>query len=324
MLEKRIKKVGCFLKTLNRTSPKILYDFIFWLLWDFSGLRSIIYKIRPPKNQSTGIRNPATFMLWFIGIYVALFGIAFQQYQKSVDLIENRAASIFDQLGTEYYKTAIGRIPMIQRMTCPVEPEIFNPQTIILFLFGKKINNLNVINQSKEMVTVCKDSLNSMYLRNADLHKIDLSFASIKNSQFIEVNLDSTSFMGSNLEGSQFFKVDLSNCDFNGAKCSNARFINCNLSESNFWTADLRYCLFIGSDLRLVDFYGSSLVGADLSGTYNLESEQISETLSLYNAKMDSSHVIYIKNNYPKLLEVPSQEVPNITFVGGIRSKPIK
>ena len=45
-----------------------------WLLWDFSGIRSICYKIKPPIEPNE--RPHATFFLWFAGFYVALFDIA--------------------------------------------------------------------------------------------------------------------------------------------------------------------------------------------------------------------------------------------------------
>ena len=60
--------------------------FVLWLLWDFSGLRSIWEKIRPPseeKIKSVSYNKPPTFLLWVLGIYSALFGIASQRYENS-------------------------------------------------------------------------------------------------------------------------------------------------------------------------------------------------------------------------------------------------
>ncbi len=71
-----------------------------WLLWDFSGLRFIWQKIKPPVDQSTNKRAPVTFLLWVIGAYVAFFGVASQRYENRVDKIENRANAIFPQLST--------------------------------------------------------------------------------------------------------------------------------------------------------------------------------------------------------------------------------
>ena len=71
-------------------------DALIWLFWDFSGLRAIWERIRPPYDLSTHRRRPATFMLWVIGIYSALFGIASQRYENRIDIVHSSTLSVAD------------------------------------------------------------------------------------------------------------------------------------------------------------------------------------------------------------------------------------
>ncbi len=99
----------------------------------YSGGQAIWEKMKPPVKPT--VPKPATFPLWILGIYVALFGIASQRYENRVDIIENRSNAIFAQLATSASTKALSRVPRVQRMPCPVKPEIFNPYSVIQSLF---------------------------------------------------------------------------------------------------------------------------------------------------------------------------------------------
>ncbi len=44
----------------------------YWLLWDFSGAHAIWRKVVPPDPTDEATqREPPTFFLWFLGIYIA-------------------------------------------------------------------------------------------------------------------------------------------------------------------------------------------------------------------------------------------------------------
>ncbi len=92
-----------------------------WLAWEFSGLRAIWEKIHPPPRDRNHLPAP-TFFLWFVGIYVALFGLASQRYENSLDRLENRTNIIITQLGTDARKTAISLIAKTQGETLPKKP----------------------------------------------------------------------------------------------------------------------------------------------------------------------------------------------------------
>ncbi len=65
---------------------KISIKFIYWLIWDFSCLRAIFRKIFTlsfkEQNNNEEIKPPATFLLWFVGLYIALFGLTSQRYEN--------------------------------------------------------------------------------------------------------------------------------------------------------------------------------------------------------------------------------------------------
>jgi hypothetical protein len=108
-----------------------------WFIYDFAGLRFIIEKKIPPKEPSTGKRNPSTFIFWILGLYTALFGIAYQRYEHKIDSIKNQIDSLNYQIISPYYKFALSKIPPIQsHLKTPCKPDIKNPLTVFNSLFS--------------------------------------------------------------------------------------------------------------------------------------------------------------------------------------------
>ena len=72
-----------------------------WLLSDFSGLRYVWLKIKPlnPEKEKSQTK-PSSFFLWLIGIYIALFSIASNRYENSLEKIELRMNAVVAQLST--------------------------------------------------------------------------------------------------------------------------------------------------------------------------------------------------------------------------------
>ena len=62
----------------------------------YSGFEYIFRKIKPAKKP----RPLPTFILWLIAVYIASFGVASQRYENRVDIIENKANSIYPQLAS--------------------------------------------------------------------------------------------------------------------------------------------------------------------------------------------------------------------------------
>ena len=83
-----------------------------WILADFFGLRAIWFKISPPYENDTKLKKPSTFIFWIIGIYVAFIGVASQRYENRIDIIENRANTIFAQaIGIARAMPVVNKLP---------------------------------------------------------------------------------------------------------------------------------------------------------------------------------------------------------------------
>lgn len=59
---------------------------ILWEIYDLSGIRFIIEKIKPPLKHANA-RKTSSLILWLIGIYIALYGIASGRYENRIDIM---------------------------------------------------------------------------------------------------------------------------------------------------------------------------------------------------------------------------------------------
>ncbi len=59
------------------------------------------------------------------------------------------------------------------------------------------------------------------------------------------------------------------------------------------------------ANLKEADLKGADFEGANLKGALNLSIEQLSETKTLYNAKLDDVLLIPLKEKYSTLFEKP-------------------
>lgn len=312
--------------------------FVGWLIWDFSGLRFVIHKIKPPVEPYK--RKPATFMLFLFGTYVAFFGVASQRYENRIDIIENRANSIFTQLATPIYKQALSRIPRVQSMPCPVKPEILKPLSVSKSLFGENTQYFEMIEQLKETVETWKDSLDYVSLRDANLDGADLMDANLMGADLMGANLKKACLRGANLRDAKLMDADLTGADIStanlkkanlwGAKLMDAKLITTNLREAGLIDADLIKADLMGAylmgaylmDAKLMDadltgayLRDANLMGADLTGAYlrvanlmgakNLTIEQLSKAKTLCDSQLDSTLMKQLKKEYPHLFEKP-------------------
>lgn len=134
-----------FIKTGNKN-----YSSAKWFLWDFFGFRLIWSKIF--TNTITDKSKPSSFFLWFIGIYIALFGIVSQRYENQIGVIESKNnifLTLLSNSNPDIKKQALSLIPEIQKLPCAVKPEIFNPLSILQSLLKKeRKNNFNLVPRS--------------------------------------------------------------------------------------------------------------------------------------------------------------------------------
>jgi hypothetical protein len=157
-----------------KTISKKTGNFLLWVVYDFSGVRFIWSKILPPKETENTKRQPSTFIFWILGIYIGLFGITSQRYENRVDIIENRANSIFAQISTSAYKKALSMITRIQRMECPIKPYILKPGTVFASLFSRSSRYDEIVDLLTRTIENCKADLKEVNLSYAQLHRADL------------------------------------------------------------------------------------------------------------------------------------------------------
>lgn len=199
--------------------------FIRWIV-DFSGLRFIGWKIRPPKKETTEdqkSRPPATFFLWVFGTYIAFFGIASQRYENRVDVIENRANVIITQLPTQAFKKAISRIPDVQDMWCPEKPDIWQPFTIIRSIFFKYTDYPDIVQLLKETVENWKESLDGVDLAKAKLVEAKLGYANLQGTNLYKANLKGAKLQCVKLQGADLLEANLQEAYLFGANLEGAK-----------------------------------------------------------------------------------------------------
>jgi uncharacterized protein YjbI with pentapeptide repeats len=167
----------------------------------------------------------------------------------------------------------------------------------------------------KNIVEVCKDSLDHVFFNNIDLSYTNLDRANIKLSDLNKANCIGSSFNFANLEKSQFIDANMAFCSFWGADLQGTWFLATNLAGSSFLGADLRKCRMMGSNVANAGFEGASFIGADLRYIKNYTIEQLSKAHSFYNAIMDSSLEDQLKKKYPQLFIKPIQEIVEIKSI---------
>ena len=172
----------------------------------YSGFEYIYRKAKP----ATGL---PTLPLWLIGIYIAFFGIAAQRYENRVDIIENRAKSIFTQLDTSARKSALSRIPRVQNYPCPVKPKILNPVSVFRSIFGKNTVYTEMVHLLRETIEDLKEELKDVNLYGAKLVRADLGGVNPEEVNLVRANLEGailngSNFQEANLEGTINLTID--------------------------------------------------------------------------------------------------------------------
>ena len=234
-------------------------------MFRYSGMEFIFRKFYPSKYP----QPLPTGLIWLVGIYVAFYGVASQRYENRVDIIENRANSIFTQLATDVYKKALGRIATVQNMWCPEKPEILNPPSVFRSLF-KEIKYQELVKLLKETIEDWKDLLSDVNLYKASLSGANLVGASLSGANLEGANLTGARLTRANLKRASLLKANLDEANLYGANLDGADLDRANLKEANLKGASLLGANLDGASLSGANLEGANLNGADLNGA-NLE-----------------------------------------------------
>ena len=281
---------------MNRRNTKNrIYDFIKWVVWDFSCLRFIWSKILPPTSESEGGRRPSTFLFWVVGTYVAFFGVASQRYENRIDMIENRANTIFTQLASPAFKSALSRISTVQKMPCRNKPKLLDPSSIFRSLFGIRQEYLEVVLLLRETVENWKESLDA----------VDLTRANLEEAQLDNANLNGALLIGSNLRKANLENADLRNANIVGADLEGAYLKNANLTGINRSLASPQ------TDERGGRFFTRAERKVNALGIKDYDVvDQLSKVYSLYGAKLDPEIKDRLIKLNPRLFRSPLPSAP--------------
>lgn len=250
-----------------------LGETIIWLLWDFSGLRFIANKLFLPNKipaKLSSKRPPNTFIIWVIGIYAAIFGIASNRYENSLDKIESRANSFLMQLTViedpEIRKRFLSNIGNIQGLGCPKVPRLLNPFSVLGSLLieepddGTRDLMMGVVKQYSDDLK--ESNLSNSILTGIQLNDVDISSAELSNADLSNASLYKVNFSGTTLSYAKYASTKLSNSNFNKSYMFSVDFKEAKLTCVNFNSAMLRYSKFDGADL-----FGCNMQSANLSYT---------------------------------------------------------
>nr|VFJ95213.1 MAG: Pentapeptide repeat-containing protein [Candidatus Kentron sp. H]VFJ95855.1 MAG: Pentapeptide repeat-containing protein [Candidatus Kentron sp. H]VFK02049.1 MAG: Pentapeptide repeat-containing protein [Candidatus Kentron sp. H] len=163
-----------------------------WFLYTLSGLRHIVELIWIKRPNAPDYQKPPTFVLWVVGIYVGLYGIAATNHEAALDRVENRMGALASQLATgdgEAFKKLISQIPRIQWMRTPLEPDLmwpFRGNSVFTSLFVREPNP-EILQWTRETLRTWKGKLAGVNLKFANLSGAELTGADLSGARLGEI-----------------------------------------------------------------------------------------------------------------------------------------
>ena len=107
--------------------------------------------------------------------------------------------------------------------------------------------------------------MSQMFLDRIVMEKMDMSHATLTESDFTEASLVSVKFVEADCNKVCFESARLVNADFQGATCTEALFVDAYIEGADFRGANCTRASFLGADLSGADFSGADLSGADFT-----------------------------------------------------------
>jgi uncharacterized protein YjbI with pentapeptide repeats len=267
---------------------------LIWFVWDFSGFRFIFSKILPPKSGTyNSKRSPSTFLLWIIGIYVAIFTLASNKYEYKKNIIDNKICILVNNItSSPNNKDAFARLARIQKIRMPIEPNFFKPYKTVRTLIGPNVLNDEIVKAVKEIFEYNKDILNNAYLANIDLSNCDLNYANFENSRLHGANFENSFLVNVN-----FSKCILERSNFQNSFLMGSKFIDSSLMRANLRNAKVHRVKFNNCDLRCADL----TFDKEEIGSSGLKADQLSSAYSLTGIKCSEEIFNVLESKYPRL-----------------------
>lgn len=237
-----------------------------WVLYHYSGLRAICSLAWPKKNKelsAPGYRKPATFVLWLLGTYTALFGIASGRYEMRVNMLLARANALIAQTAIpEACGAAIEQMPAVQYEECPVKPEFWNPFSVFYSAFFKNKNSpqcLEIAKILRNTIVTNQKHLSGIILRNAFLQSAHFKNLNATDSTFVDCDFKNSTyyncfFLNSRFVNADFNDVKMRNVNFSHTKFYNTVFSSSTIEKTSLNDVYIRKGEFIKTKLNNVDF----------------------------------------------------------------------
>ena len=293
-------------KSLLTTLKKILI----WLIWDFTGFRLIYSKIIPEIKKENQ-REPSTFLLWILSIYITTFGIASARYEHRKDVLESRLVIIMSQLPNEKIrKDAFKRLVDIQIEEIPVRPDIKNLIQTISSFFDDEVEK-DILKESQQIIMSEKENLSGLDLNRVNLSKAKLDSANLSGTDLSEANLSDAILWDANLSDVRLVYANLSGAILSDANLSNAILWDANLSGTDLSEANLSGARFWDANLSGVRLLDSNLSYAKLSDA-NL-SDAILDRANLSNVILDRANFSGARLDSVNLSGADLSQVINLT-----------
>jgi hypothetical protein len=331
---------------MRKISSKLYYrihpginkrEFKKWFWWDFTGIGFIQSKIIP--NDQTRSNKFPTFFLWFIGIYIATFGVASNRYENRVDIIENRSNAIYAQISKDI-GVAFARINDVQDMPCPYKPEIYDPSSIIIsFIPLPFVKYKEGVKQLKQLVedwarkteTIAQRLKrepqaenqwikNLPSLRNKELDK-NKTIGVLAGVNLTGANLENADLEGANLENAKLWKANLENVHLGEANLENARLLGANLENARLGEANLENVSLGEANLENARLWKANLENAYLGGA-NLENADL-EKANLENARLwgaNLENVLLCKANLKNVRGLTTEQLSQAFSLWGVKN----
>ena len=326
--------IGIIILILIWNSSKPLYN-----LYEYSGARAIKQLIRPPSKkeiEGDNYRSPSTFVLWIVSIYVAIFGLASNRYERAVSTYEMQIASWQNQIATEYRAQACANLKYLQEVTVPKQPSLIQFwNTFLSFLNNEKYQvGQDMLRQTIEAykanlknAKLLSTDLSKINFKNANLAKANLSYSDLQSAELTNATMNGSicqktlfynatlkytkinniNFWRANFTQATFFKTQITNSKIIQTDSQNAKFWYSNFTGSNLWESDLSgaelfYSDFSATDLSYTELKHANFQNATLNDA-DMRYTNLSGAKNLKETQLSKAKTLYGAKNIPADIE---------------------
>lgn len=109
---------------LSKSFKSTPFGYLKRFLYIYIGFGYLHQMIRKPKAEEYSDRKPSNFLLWIIGLYVALFGLAAQRYEIRINRLNNLFNTYIELLDKDVDPGIYDGFIQLQKSVVPKEPKV--------------------------------------------------------------------------------------------------------------------------------------------------------------------------------------------------------